>query len=71
LKNILKKLRDQHGLTQDELAERAGVSRQTIISLEKGKYDPSIKLAFKLSHILDAAIENIFIYEREKNEIDD
>jgi putative transcriptional regulator len=64
-------LRDKHGLTQDELAERVGVSRQTIISLERGKYDPSIKLAFKLSQTLDTAIEKIFIYERENDEIDD
>jgi len=71
LKNALKMLRDKHGLTQDELAERVGVSRQTIISLERGKYDPSIKLAFKLSQTLDTAIEKIFIYERENDEIDD
>ena len=71
MKNALKMLRDKHGLTQDELAERVGVSRQTIISLERGKYDPSIKLAFKLSQTLDTAIEKIFIYERENDEIDD
>jgi putative transcriptional regulator len=71
LKNTLKLLRDKYGFTQDELAERVGVSRQTIISLEKGKYDPSIKLAFKLSKTLDTTIENIFIYEMEKHEIDE
>lgn len=71
MKNTLKVLRDKHGLTQDELAEHVGVSRQTIISLEKGKYDPSIKLAFKLSQTLNTAIENIFIYESENHEISD
>ena len=71
MKNTLKVLRDKHGLTQDELAEHVGVSRQTIISLEKGKYDPSIKLAFKLSQTLGTSIENIFIYESENHEISD
>lgn len=68
MNNILKELREQHGLTQDELAELVGVSRQTIISLEKGKYDPSIKLAFKLSKVLKTAIEDIFLYEMEDHE---
>lgn len=65
MKNNIKKLRDQHGLTQDKLAELLGVSRQTIISLEKERYNPSITLAFKLSRVFHCSIEEIFIYEEE------
>ncbi len=53
------------GMTQDELSEKLEVSRQTIISLEKGKYNPSINLAFKLSKLFQCHIEDIFIYEGE------
>lgn len=63
LKNNIKKLRAQHGLTQDKLAELLGVSRQTIISLEKERYNPSIILAFKLARVFNCLIEDIFIYE--------
>ncbi|MBI6872261.1 MULTISPECIES: helix-turn-helix transcriptional regulator [Clostridium] len=65
MKNVIRELREKNGYTQDELALAAGVSRQTIISLEKGKYNPSIQLAFKLSKIFNMPIENIFIYEEE------
>lgn len=65
VKNVIKELREKNGYTQDDLALAAGVSRQTIISLEKGKYNPSIQLAFKLSKIFNLAIEKIFIYEEE------
>ena len=58
-------LRDQFGWTQQELADRAGVSRQTIISLENGRYNPSILLAFRLSRIFNQTIESIFVYEEE------
>jgi len=53
-------------LTQDELAERLNVSRQTIISLEKGKYNPSITLAFKIAKLFDCSIEDVFIYKGEE-----
>lgn len=65
MKNNIKELREKTNYTQDELAVLAGVSRQTIISLEKGKYNPSIQLAFKLSKIFNLTIEQIFIYEEE------
>ncbi|MMZ71410.1 hypothetical protein D1872_347870 [compost metagenome] len=52
-----------YGLTQEDLAKKLGVSRQTIISIEKGKYDPSIKLAFKIAKYFNVKIEDIFIYE--------
>jgi len=58
-------MRSKHNFTQDELAERLEVSRQTIISLEKGRYNPSIILAFKLSRVFNCKIEEIFIYEEE------
>lgn len=65
LKNRIKSLRGTHDLTQDELAEMLEVSRQTIISLEKERYNPSITLAFKLARIFNCQIEDIFIYEEE------
>ncbi|MBV7271739.1 helix-turn-helix transcriptional regulator [Clostridium sp. PL3] len=65
MKNSIRELREKNGYTQDDLALAAGVSRQTIISLEKGKYNPSIQLAFKLSKIFNLSIEEIFIYEEE------
>ncbi len=61
MENRLKELREQAGLTQEDLAARAGVSRQTIISLEKGKYNPSIILAYKLSRLFDLTIEELFL----------
>jgi len=56
----------EKGLTQEELAERAGVSRQTIIAIEKGNYTPSVLLALKISSIFKLSVENIFkvAYER-------
>ena len=65
IKNVIAELRKEMELTQQELAARLGVSRQTIISLENGKYNPSIILAFKIAQVFDRAIEEIFIYEEE------
>ncbi|HNX29170.1 MAG TPA: helix-turn-helix transcriptional regulator [Syntrophomonadaceae bacterium] len=58
--NRLKELREKASMTQEDLAIRAQVSRQTIISLEKGKYNPSITLAYKLSRIFGVSIEELF-----------
>ncbi|KMY30787.1 hypothetical protein ACZ11_14215 [Lysinibacillus xylanilyticus] len=63
MKNNIKQLREQFDLTQEDLAKEIGVSRQTIISLEKERYSPSIILAFKLAKLFNCQIENIFIYE--------
>lgn len=63
MKNNIKQLREQFDLTQEDLAKEIGVSRQTIISLEKERYSPSIILAFKLAKLFNCKIENIFIYE--------
>lgn len=60
LSNIVKELRAQKGISQEKLAELVGVTRQTIISLEKGSYIPSLLLAMRLSEVLDAPIEQIF-----------
>ncbi|MFV8281110.1 helix-turn-helix transcriptional regulator [Christiangramia marina] len=60
MKNRIKILRAEHDLTQAELAKRLNVSRQTINAIEKGKFDPSLPLAFKLSHLFDKTIEEIF-----------
>jgi putative transcriptional regulator len=62
-KNRLKVLRAMHDLTQEELADKVNVSRQTVIAIENNKYNPSLELAFKLARLFDAAIEDIFIYD--------
>lgn len=63
MENRLKELREEYNLTQEELAGRVGVSRQTIISLEKGRYAPSLILAFKLAKVFSLKIEEVFIFE--------
>ncbi len=60
MKNKLRVLRAEHELTQAELANRLGVSRQTVNALEVGKYDPSLPLAFKIAEIFNQKIEDIF-----------
>lgn len=64
----LKELRKSHNLSQDELAESLGVSRQSIIALEHGKYMPSLPLALSLCNFFDAAFEEIFQLEKEMND---
>lgn len=65
LKNRLEEIRKQKGINQEELALALEVSRQTISSLENGRYNPSILLAFKISRYFNMSIEDIFIYEEE------
>ena len=65
MKNRLEELRHNRGMTQEELAEALEVSRQTVCSLEKGRYNPSILLAFKIARYFHMSIEDIFIYEEE------
>ncbi|WP_022793520.1 helix-turn-helix transcriptional regulator [Marinococcus halotolerans] len=62
LSNQLSVFRAKKGYSQAEVAKRIGVSRQTIISLEKNKYSPSLKLAFELAYLFDTGIEDIFQY---------
>ena len=61
-------LRQHYGVTQEGLAEQLGVSRQTISSLEKGRYNPSILLAFKIARRFGLQIEDVFIYQEEDHE---
>ncbi|MCD6558987.1 helix-turn-helix transcriptional regulator [Palaeococcus sp. (in: euryarchaeotes)] len=65
MKNRLRELREWKGLTQEDLAKALGVTRQTIIAIEKGKYNPSLELAFKMARFFNVKIEDIFIYEGE------
>ena len=65
MKNRLEALRKERGIRQEELAKALSVSRQTIGSLENGRYNPSILLAFKIARYFDVSIEEVFIYEEE------
>lgn len=65
MNNIIKELRKENKVTQDELAMAVGVTRQTIISLENGKYNASLQLAYKISRYFGRQIEEIFIFEEE------
>lgn len=58
--NVVQKLRMNRGLTQEELAEKAGVSRQTVIAIEKGNYTPSVLLALKIARIFKVPVEDVF-----------
>lgn len=66
MKSRLEEIRKARGLRQEELARELSVSRQTISSLEKGRYNPSILLAFKIARYFGLTIEEIFIYEEEE-----
>ena len=61
MKNKLKVFRAMHDLTQESLADKLQVTRQTILAIEKGKYDPSLDLAFKIADFFQVKIEDIFI----------
>ena len=63
MKTRIKELRARHGLTQDELARKVGVRRETIVFLEQGKYNPSLKLAHDVAKALKSRIEDVFIFD--------
>jgi putative transcriptional regulator len=63
MQNHLRTLRQDRGMTQQTLADHLGVSRQTVHSIEAGKYDPSLPLAFKIAKVLERSIEQIFVPE--------
>lgn len=65
LNNKIKEFRKEHGVTQEDLANNVGVTRQTIISLENGKYNASLQLAYKISKYFNSTIEEIFIFEED------
>ncbi len=63
MKNRVKVYRAMHDLTQEHLAEILGVTRQTVLAIEKGKYDPSLELAFRMARHFKVSIEEIFLWE--------
>ena len=65
MKNKIEEIRKAKGIRQDEFAKQMGVSRQTINSLETGRYNPSILLAHKIARFFDMTIEEVFIFEEE------
>ena len=65
MKNRIEAIRKERGIRQEEFAKVLGVSRQTISSLENGRYNPSIQLAFKIARYFDMTIEEVFIYEED------
>lgn len=67
IQNNIRRLRFNAGeITQQELADKVQVSRQTIVAIEKGNYSPSLELAFRLAHIFDTPLEEVFIYNPDK-----
>jgi putative transcriptional regulator len=66
MRNKLKVLRATHDLTQEQLADKIGVSRQTVIAIESNKYLPSLGLAFKLAKLFETKVEEIFIYDEKE-----
>ena len=68
-KTRIKELRARYDLTQDDLARKVGVRRETILYLEKGKYNPSLKLAHDIARALKTTIDNLFIFENQEENI--
>ena len=66
MKNKIENIRKEQGILQDEMAKALGVSRQTISSLENGRYNPSIILAYKIAKYFGMTIEDIFVFEEEE-----
>ncbi|MFJ7980891.1 helix-turn-helix transcriptional regulator [Lysinibacillus xylanilyticus] len=65
MENRVKELRVEHGITQQELADKISVSSRTIISLEKQKYNPSVLLAYKIASVFNLSIEETFIFDED------
>jgi putative transcriptional regulator len=68
MKNRIKVYRAMRNLTQEALADQLGVTRQTILAIEKGKYDPSLELAFRISKMFRVSIDKMFFFESESEE---
>ena len=66
MKNRIEEIRKERGIRQEEFARSMGVSRQTISSLENGRYNPSIMLAYKIAKYFEMTIEEVFIFEEEE-----
>jgi DNA-binding XRE family transcriptional regulator len=65
MKTRIKEFRARYDMTQEELAQKVGVRRETIVFLEKGKYNPSLKLAYQVAQVLDTSIEELFTFNEE------
>jgi len=65
MKTRIRELREKQGLTQEALADRVDVTRQTILFLEKGKYNPSLRLAYRIARVFSVTIEEVFSLEDE------
>lgn len=65
MKTRIKEFREKFGITQEALADKVDVTRQTILFLEKGKYNPSLRLAYKIARLFNAKIEDVFSFEDE------
>lgn len=65
MENRIKELRAIRKITQEQLSKKVGVSRQSIVAIESGKYNPSLELAFKIARVFNYPIEEIFIYEND------
>ena len=65
MKTRIKEFREKFGITQEALADKVDVTRQTILFLEKGKYNPSLRLAYKIARLFNANIEDVFSFEDE------
>ncbi|EKU43583.1 helix-turn-helix transcriptional regulator [Lysinibacillus capsici] len=68
MKNRIRELRKLNKITQEELSKQVGVSRQSIIAIESGKFNPSLELAYNISKAFNSTIEEVFIFEEEENE---
>ncbi len=68
IKNRIREFRAKHRVTQEELAKKAGVRRETIVFLEQGKYNPSLYLAYAVAKALGTSIDELFIFEEEEEE---
>ena len=68
MKTRIKEFREKFGITQEALAEKVDVTRQTILFLEKGKYNPSLRLAYKIARLFNVKIEDIFSFEDESTD---
>lgn len=67
MNNRIRELRRERKLTQEELSVRVGVSRQSIVAIERGKYNPSLDLAFKIAKEFDQSVEEVFIFEEDSH----
>jgi len=65
MKTLMKEYREKTGITQEQLAKKIGVARQTILFIEKGKYNPSLRIAYQIAQELNAKIEDLFTFDDE------